>query len=77
MFRKCLILWRSLRDSNSCYSLEASIVQAAKDIAEEILDGSVSPYDGSYRIWKECHFRFYRVTIASTRLCIPLVKGQL
>jgi hypothetical protein len=32
----------------------ASIIQAAKDIAEDILAGSVSPYDGGYRIWKEC-----------------------
>jgi hypothetical protein len=32
----------------------ASIIQVAKDIAEEILTGSVSPYDGGYRIWKEC-----------------------
>jgi hypothetical protein len=32
----------------------ASIIQVAKEIAEDILAGSVSPYDGGYRIWKEC-----------------------
>jgi hypothetical protein len=32
----------------------AKLIQVAKNIAEEILAGSVSPYDGGYRIWKEC-----------------------
>lgn len=32
----------------------ASIIQVAKHIAEEILAGSLSPYNGGYRIWKEC-----------------------
>jgi hypothetical protein len=33
----------------------ASIIRVAINIAEEILAGSVPPYDGGYRIWKECH----------------------
>ncbi len=32
----------------------ANIIRVARDIAEEILAGSVSPYDGGYRIWKQC-----------------------
>jgi hypothetical protein len=32
----------------------ASIINIAKHIAEEILAGSVSPYAGGHRIWKEC-----------------------
>jgi hypothetical protein len=37
----------------------ASIIQVAKDIAKEILAGSVSPYDGGYRIWKECQLALF------------------
>ncbi len=32
----------------------ANIIEVAKGIAEEILAGSVSPYAGAHRIWKEC-----------------------
>jgi hypothetical protein len=31
-----------------------NIIRVARNIAEEILAGSVSPYDGGDRIWKEC-----------------------
>jgi hypothetical protein len=32
----------------------ADLIRVAKNIAEEILAGSVPPYEGGYRIWKEC-----------------------
>jgi hypothetical protein len=32
----------------------ANLIRVASNIAEAILAGSTSPYDGAYRIWKEC-----------------------
>jgi hypothetical protein len=34
-----------------------NFIRIAQQIAEEILAGSVSPYDGGHRIWKECQLQ--------------------
>jgi hypothetical protein len=36
------------------YMSSANLIGVATNIAEAILAGSMSPYEGGYRIWKEC-----------------------
>jgi hypothetical protein len=33
------------------------VIQAAREYADEILHGVVTPYEGSRRIWKECQLK--------------------
>lgn len=39
------------------YTMPSSVIRIAQQIAEEIVAGSISPYDGGRRIWKECQLR--------------------
>jgi hypothetical protein len=55
----------------------ASLIQVAKHIAEEILAGSVSPYDGGHRIWKECQLGLLPSDHLSILSCIGRVNTKI